>query len=304
MHLDMNPHHTGFLFTNITEFKGRNYKSELLSPQMEIDTDKYLLYAAKDFFFVTLRDPTPPHLEGAKWSPDPGVQPAPAFLPGLWRAAAEKAELLEIEPARATFRIRAGVKEPEAKDGATGQHELSDDDAHRVLFALTTGTSEPKRVRGLATDGRIVLPISSVERHAMLVAAEDGTLSIAHTKDFGLSHHADAVELPLVLDDGEPVPQHNAHGRAALGITKEGRIYVARGSQEDMAALLKKTGCVRAVLLERGTGAPSATFRAGTTTPPRSRYDETTIYAMSKPMLPRGFKFEAQTPYEPPKPKK
>ena len=63
MHLDMNPHHTGFIYTNINEFKGRQYKSELLSTKMEIDTDRYLLYAPKDFFYMTLRDPRPPALE-------------------------------------------------------------------------------------------------------------------------------------------------------------------------------------------------------------------------------------------------
>ena len=31
MHLDMNPHHTGFMYTSITEFKGKQYKSELLT---------------------------------------------------------------------------------------------------------------------------------------------------------------------------------------------------------------------------------------------------------------------------------
>ena len=66
MHLDMNPHHTGFLFTNITELKGRNYKSELLSTQMEIDTARYIEYAPKDFFYMTLHDPTPPPIEGER----------------------------------------------------------------------------------------------------------------------------------------------------------------------------------------------------------------------------------------------
>ncbi len=37
MHLDMNPHHTGFLFTTIHELKGHNYKSEALTPLMEIE---------------------------------------------------------------------------------------------------------------------------------------------------------------------------------------------------------------------------------------------------------------------------
>jgi hypothetical protein len=45
-------------------------------------------------------------------------------------------------------------------------------------------------------------------------------------------------------------------------------------------------------------------YRAGTDTPPRSHYEDSTLYAMGKPLLPRGFKFEAEKPVEPPTPKK
>ena len=316
MHLDMNPHHTGFIFTNITELKGRNYKSELLDKQMEIDTARYIEYAPKDFFYMTLHDPTPPSLEGDKaertpWEPDPGVQPAPAWMAGLWHASSGGVEILEIEPARASFRVRAGTAEPDAKTGATRAHELSDDDAHRVLFALTLGTSDAKRLRGLATDGRIALPMSGTEHSAALVASEDGTLTIASARDLAsVPAHVDAVELPLLLDDGKLVPQSHGASRAgaALGVTAAGRVYVARilagGGGEAMADVLKRAGCTRAVLLDRGTGAHGSLFRAGTATPPRSRYEETTLYAMGKPLLPRGFRFESSHPVEPPAPKK
>jgi len=319
MHLDMNPHHTGFSFTNISEFKDKNYKSELLSNKMEIGTDRYLLYAPKDFFYVTLHDPTPPALEGAgkadTWEADPGVQPAPSWMAGLWRTKSGAVDLLEVEPARATFRVRAGTKEPDGRSGVTRQHELADDDAHRVLFALTLGASDPKRPRGLVTDGRVALPVSSQENGAVLVASEDGQISILHAKEAdAFAAHADAAELPLLIDEGEIVQQpahHGAHARvpaaAALGISGTGRVYVARaqsgGTIEDVAAVLKRAGCVRAVVLDRGAGPHAALFRAGTSSPPKSRYEETTLYAMSKPLLPRGFRFESKNPYEPPKKK-
>ena len=311
MHLDMNPHHTGFIFTNITELKGRNYKSELLDKQMEIDTARYIEYAPKDFFYMTLHDGTPPALEGAKWEPDPGVQPAPSWMPGLWHATTGNVEVLEIEPARASFRVRAGTKEPDSKTGATRAQELSEDDAHRVLFALTLGTSEPKHLRGLATDGRIALPMSGGEHIASLVASEDGQLSIAGAHEqSSVPAHTDAVELPLLLEDGKAVAVSSvhAHSRAALGLTPSGRVYIARtsagGDASAMADALKRAGCTRAVLLDRGAGTHGVVSRAGTTTPPRSRYEDTTLYAMGKPLLPRGFRFEATHPVEPPPKKK
>jgi len=324
MHLDMNPHHTGFIFTNITELKGRNYKSELLDKQMEIDTARYIEYAPKDFFYMTLHDPTPPSLESDKgdkaektaWEPDPGVQPAPQWMAGLWHASVGGVEVLEIEPARASFRVRAGTAEPDAKTGATRAHELSDDDAHRVLFALTLGTSDAKHLRGLATDGRIALPMSGVEHSAALVASEDGMLTIASPRELAaVPAHVDAVELPLLIDDGKLLAVSSAasRARAALGLTPAGRVYVARmmggggaagSGAEALAETLKRAGCTRAVLLDRGAGVHGSLFRAGTATPPRSRYEETTLYAMGKPLLPRGFRFESTHPVEPPAPKK
>jgi hypothetical protein len=311
MHLDMNPHHTGFIFTNITELKGRNYKSELLDKQMEIDTARYIEYAPKDFFYMTLHDPTPPALEGASWEPDPGVQPAPAWMAGLWRANASSVDLLEIEPGRASFRVRAGTKEPDARTGTAGTHELGEDDAHRVLFALSLGTATEKHGRGITVDGRVVLPMSSATPSAALVANEEGQLSIVPLRGPGAAvAHGDAVELPYLIEDGKLLtPGHAAgRGRAALGITPAGRTYVARAvgdsGVDSLGEVLKHAGCTQAVLLDRGSGAHGSLFRAGSVTPPRSRYDESTLYGMGKPLLPRGFRFESMHPVEPPAPKK
>ena len=313
MHLDMNPHHTGFIFTNITELKGRSYKSELLDKQMEIDTARYIEYAPKDFFYMTLHDGSPPALEGSEraWEPDPGVQPAPAWMAGLWHTAVGSIDVLEIEPARASFRVRAGTNEPDSRSGGSRANQLADDDAHRVLFALTLGTADPKHPRGLATDGRIALPMSVAEQTAALFANEEGQLAIVSPRTLAVvPPKSDAVELPLLIDDGKLVTQGqaSARARAALGITAAGRVYVARvlgeSSAESLGETLKRAGCMQAVLLDRGAGAAGSLFRAGTATPPRSRYEDSSVYAMGKPLLPRGFRFESTHPIEPPAPKK
>lgn len=321
MHLDMNPHHTGFMFTNITELKGRNYKSELLTTEMEIDTSRYIEYAPKDFFYVMLHDPTPPALEGASaWQSDPGVQPAPSFMAGLWRSTVEaeagapssEVSLLAIEPGRASFRVRAGSREPDSNAGTTSVRELSENDAHRVLFALSLGVSEPKHGRGLATEGRVVLPIGS-DAHdghvGVLVASEDGELSIVNGRAWSkVPPRADASELPLLIDEGKRVEGGASKATAALGITPVGRVYVARSSQgvsrDDFAATLLRAGCTEAVVLDRGAGLRGALFRAGTETPPHSRYEDTTLYAMGRSLLPRGFRFDPEHPVPPPAPKK
>ena len=317
MHLDMNPHHTGLIFTNITELKGRNYKSELLSKDMEIMPDRYIEYAPKDFFYVMLHDPTPPALEGAAaWEPDPGVQPAPAWMPGLWRTKSGSVELSVVEPGRATYRLRAGTREPDLKAGGKGSHELSPDDAPRVLFALTLGTSTEKHPKGLVTDGRVALP-SGESGEAALVASEEGQLTILPAADaFGgaaaragvTAGKHDAVELPWLFDDETKASGHAAHGAlAALGTTPQGRVFVARaeaGAAESVAAVLRKVGCTRAVVLDRGAGGHGVSLRAGTPTPPRAKNDDTALYAMSKPLVPRGFRFEPVRPVEPPPKKK
>ena len=59
MHLDMNPYHTGFLFTAIEDLAGKKYRSALLAPSMSIPTERYIQYAPKDFFYVLVHDPAP-----------------------------------------------------------------------------------------------------------------------------------------------------------------------------------------------------------------------------------------------------
>jgi hypothetical protein len=314
LHLDMNPHHTGFIFATIDELKGHKYRSELLSPLMGVSPDRYIEYAPKDFFYVLLHDPVPAALTGplaaSAWQADGGAQPAPTWMPAVWSTRVEtpsaKIELLDVEAKRATFRIRAGTKEPDTKTGSLPLYDLAEDDAHRVLFAVGMGASLEKHPGGLATDGKLALAVGGLRRgdaaSAVLVAGADGSLAIFKDDEAPpVAPHVDLAELPLLLDGASTFAGGGgASGasaeRAALGITPEGRVLVARGalaSDAPLVDVLRAAGCTRAVALDRGSHALARIDRAGTSSPPRARYDETTLYAVAVPMTPRAFRFDA-----------
>jgi hypothetical protein len=311
MHLDMNPHHTGFIFSKIVELKGHNYRSELLTPLMTVSPDRYIEYAPKDFFYMLLHDETPAPIGAAAYRVDPGVQPPPAWAPSVWSATVETrdgpVEVTSLEAGRARYRIRAGQKEPDARTGASPLSELDADDTHRVVLSLSLGHAIDKRPRGLATDGRLCFPLHGMEgegeadaSYGELIADQDGALSIVRPHEVSsVGAHVDLAELPLLVDEGKAVGE-SRHGtsaspRGALGITLDGRVLVARGSfgtDAPLADVLLRAGCRRAVTLDRGAHAPPALLRTGTATPPRGRPEETTLFALSAPMKPRAFRFE------------
>jgi hypothetical protein len=310
MHLDMNPHHTGFTFTSIDDIKAHKYKVELLSSLMEISPDRYLEYSPKDFFYMALRDPSPPPIASAgeggaattparEWQVDPGAQPAPSWLPAIWSTRAKDVDVLDVQQGRATWRLRAGAKEPDAKTGATPLTELAGEEAHRVLFSIGMGVSSEKHPAGLATDGKLVLPTGG--RTGALVVAADGSLAIVRSDEVGtISAHVDVAELPLLVDRGTVIPSLAGPiaARAALGVAPDGRFVLARGTfagDGPLAEALVAAGCTRAVALDRGSRVDSPLRRAGTASPPLAESDATTLFAIAAPMKPRAFRFEADT---------
>jgi hypothetical protein len=314
MHLDMNPHHTGFIFAKINDVRGHNYRSELLTSLMTVSPDRYIEYAPKDFFFVTTRDLTPPPVESTPFHPDPGAQPPPSWSPAIWSTTLDTREgpidLLRVAAGRARYRIRAGTREPDAKTGAQPLHDLDGDDAHRVVLAVGLGHAQEKHPRGLATDGRLSFPLRGgdgsadvVARGAVLVADADGQLALVRTDDLtAVGTHVDLAELPLVLEDGLAPPDARKAGpaslRGALCIAPDGAVLIARGTLATDAPLgeaLARVGCRRAVSLDRGAHVAPAMLRAGTNSPPRGRSEESTLYVLASPMKPRAFRFEAQT---------
>jgi hypothetical protein len=304
MHLDMNPYHTGFLFTAIDDLPAKKYKSQLLTPGMSIPVERYIQYAPKDFFYVMVHDPTPPGLDGGTpWEADGGAQPPPGWIPGVWSAHVDgpegSVELLDVEPGRATWRVRAGALESPA---ATPLRELTGEEARRVLFAVGAGIAADKHPLGIATDGRLAVPVRGGTDSGVLFVRDDGMLSLGRaTEGSGtVDAHGDLLELPIVLWDGaaQPVVSGAVGPRSAIGVTAGGRFLFARGSFASVAPLaeaLSRAGCVRALSLDRGASAGGFLDRAGGSSPPRARYDETVLYAVATALRPRGFRFDAST---------
>jgi hypothetical protein len=310
MHLDMNPHHTGFIFAAVNDLKSKSYRSELLTPLMTVSPERFIEYAPKDFFYVLLHDPTPSPTSGVTWHAE-GQQPPPSWAPALFSSRVpvdgSSVELLDIEPARASFRIRAGTAEPDSKTGASASHDLDEADSHRVLFSVSLGRATEKHPRGLATDGRLVYPMTSAREgvegsssFGVLVAPKSGGLTIRTSdEESGVGAHVDVAELPLVLAAAEITPSASRSGlerlRFALGTTAAGRVIVARAiaaSDAPLGEALRRAGCSRAVALDRGLSDKPFLHRAGTDTPPRARYEDSALYALALPLLPRAFRFE------------
>jgi hypothetical protein len=311
MHLDMNPYHTGFVFASIDDFAGHKVHSALLSPAMSIQPDRYLQYSPKDFFYVLVHDATPARLARASaWVAAPGTQPAPHWLPGLWTARFESTqgpvEVLDIESGRAAFHVRAGTADAVASSPL--REFRGDETGQNVLFAAGLGVSPDRHPLGLATDGRLAVAVHGGPANAVLVLGANGNPSLYRADDLPpLGLHDDLVELPVVLWDGASPPSPPTSGardsgpaapRAALGITPEGRVFLVRGEFATVGPLgeaLAAAGCTRAVALDRGARASAFVDRAGTSSPPRSRYEESALYAVGVPLAPRGFRFGAPT---------
>ncbi len=304
VHLDMNPYHTGFLFTAIDDLAGKKYRSQLLSSSMSIPTDRYVQYAPKDFFYVMVRDATPPAVDGATpWAPDGGAQPPPRWMPGLWSAHVDgpqgSVDLVDVEAGRATWTVRAGAAE---SLGASPLRELTGDDTKRVLLAVGAGVAPEKRALGLATAGRVAVPVRGGEDSGVLVVGASGNLTLARAADAPALDptRGDLLELPIALWDG--TARESTVGppelRAAIGTTQSGRVLIARGTFTSVAPLaeaLARAGCTRVLALDRGAHATGLLQRAGSSQPPRSRYEETVLYAIARPLPSRAFRFEPTT---------
>jgi hypothetical protein len=307
IHLDMNPYHTGFLFTAIDDLAAKKYRSQLLASSMSIPVDRYIQYAPKDFFYVMVRDVSPKAVEGAApWEPDGGAQPPPHWMPGVWRTHVDgpegSVELLDIEAQRATWVVRAGAAESPA---ASPLRELTGDDSRRVLLAVGAGIAPDRHPAGLATAGRVAVPLHGGADSGVLLVGNDGRMGIVRASDAPAIDppRGEMLELPLLLWDGRAVASSTRAGgpvqpRAAIGLTASGRVLLARGSvgrDATLAEVLMRAGCTRALLLDRGARASAFLDRAGTPAAPRGRYDETVLYAIASALPPRAFRFDPAT---------
>jgi hypothetical protein len=137
------------------------------------------------------------------------------------------------------------------------------------------------------------------ELATVVVGSEGGVRVLPPGAEVSVSAAEEAVQLPLLAEQGKLVEQALAPGamqlRGALCTTDTGRVIVSvvrHDSSAPAATALVRVGCQRVVELDRGSRHPAFVHRAGTPTPPLGTYATTVLYALGRPMLPRGYRWK------------
>lgn len=289
IHLDMNPHHTAFVYLDVRSTAPRDYEAEILTPDMEVLADRFMLWSPKDFFYLTLRDQDPPDVEGMKFQPDDGLQPGPAWMPAMWSAKVKgeggtTVQLQAAEPSRAAVWIGGGTR-----DG------LEAEQAKHVLAAIEVAPG-PVRDAAKVRAGTTKAPKEAVEpsgpkahlsvdaHHRLVIEASDGAVP------------AGGVEMALLRRGEETLAGARRVGakrqRSALCVSDDGRLWTARATSVSYAPLVEvlvRAGC-RMVVSPDGDGEAVARFhRSGTSDPPMDRYDHAALYVMARAPEPWAF---------------
>lgn len=278
MHLDMNPGHCGFVFTDIVDMRAKEFHLKKAHDEMKLDPAKFVRWSAKDFFYVMVRNPVPQDTSRVQWKPDGGTQPAPSWLPGVFHATLRMGnldvELTSFEPGRVEWRVRAGNKEPSMEGGVDKKLELSGDEQHKVVAAINMGHTTEVTRYGLAFDGKPALDLRSAYA-TVVVAPHRAPKVLPPGTQPQLESDEEAAQLPLLAEDGKLTDYALTHGpmrlRGALCVSSTGRVLIAQArhdSSDSLAAALMRTGCKRVVELDRGSQHPAFVHRAGTPTPP------------------------------------
>jgi len=302
MHLDMNPAHSGFVYTDVVNPKKGEYHLKLADERMTIPPEKFVRWSAKDFFYVMVRDSTPHDPSELVWATDGAAQPAPAWLPGVYTSKATigsvDVDLTSFEPGHVEFQFRAGTKEPVASSAPGLKTSLDEAAQHRVVAAVGLGHTTDSTRYGFAFGGTSIIPLRSGYATLVLSPGKAARIEAPGTTPT-LTVDEEAVQLPLLVEHGKLEPRARERGdlrrRAALCVTPTERLIVASATHDTsdtLAAALLRVGCTRVVELDRGSHHPAFLHRAGSATPPVVSYETSVLYALGRPMQPRAFRWK------------
>lgn len=291
---------TGFAFLR-AQSDPRLGTAELVRPEMTINPRKFFTGSESDFFYVLLRRPSPDKPAGAEWKVSEGVQPEPAWVPGIFETRRSLGELdvriMSFEAGRVAWVLRAGSEEPGAPGSRAKKIALSPELEQRVVATVGLGHTTEALRYGLAFQGEPSLPLR--QSYATLVLSESRPPRIAAPGERpDLLQDEDAVQLPLLADHGE-IDRRGVDGgslrlRGAACVTSSGRLLVATArhdSNEPLGSALLEAGCARVVSLDRGSRHPAFLHRTGTAESPDVQYGGSVLYAVSRPMAPHTVQF-------------
>ncbi len=285
IHLDMNPHHTAFAYLDVRNTATKDYDAELLTPEMEVMPDRFILWSPKDFFYLTLREEGPPDIDGWRFRAAQGAQPSPGWRPAIWstRTTTGGATIRVdvVNPSRAAFWLGVGR-------GA----RLDAGDRGRVLAAIEFPLPEAGAQSGGGKGSHAAQ--DAVGPEAKLWVDAEGRLVLSAQSAGG---GAAGLMLP-VLKNGSVLSSRAKRtearqDRSALCVDAGGRAWIARGqtsSYEPLVSTLSRTGCSLVVALDSsGAGGGARLHRTGTDDPPVDRYEHGALYVMARVAQPEAF---------------
>ncbi len=302
MHLDMNLHHTAFAFLSIRDPSRRDFDAKILTPEMEVMPERFILWSPKDFFYLTLRQYGPPVVDGVSFVADEGAQPSPAWAPGLYSATVRVSDgtavrVMVVEMDRVRFEVRQGVKaSDEAASGVSAAGSSAEDGD--ALAAIGLGI-RPAAHSSSTVQGRASHHAAS-RGTAILVIGRDGRLRI---EEAGSSSRAsdggDIVQAPLILS-GTANPEAGAsrliRQRASACVTSDRYLWIGRGTSvgdDGVVEALKKMGCTTIVSLDGAGETIPFVNRAGSVNPPRRHYDQAAIIVQARPLSSSAFRWQS-----------
>ncbi len=254
MHLDMNPFHTAYIFYRFEdELKksGRpEFKGEIALKEMRFSPNRYVNGAPKDFFFVTLKDTSPP---GDGWISEGIAQPAPAFVPAIFTAKIGDAQVVAADLSRTETSIFPG-EIPESFGSGPTSDKNSDDGDLLVEIALGKWSSG----RGQISGGAVV---ASLERERSTLTVSDlGAPEI--TSWAGGSAVANAVQGDWIMQEGTGMSGHG--DIVGVGIHDDGWLFICQGSWTAVTGALTELGVNRAISFQPPPDGPGAVIRKET----------------------------------------
>lgn len=231
-----------------------------------------------DFFFARPRDPLSalPPWDGPTFERSLGLQPAPAWLTGVFEARGERLgtalTIWLFAAQRFQLVLRAGTREPRRKEASGLAEVLPEALSSRALARFGMGIGPRRGGPALIVDGIATKPLR--KDSAALLVSREGALSLATGEAWELPEGGSAAEVPLLAEGGVLRREARAIGRrrsrVALCPLADGSLLVASArfdSDEVTATALVELGCSRVVGLERGAERDASAARAGGDSP-------------------------------------
>lgn len=290
MHLDMNPTHAAFHFLRVDDLRRREVQSQVLLRSMRSNPDRFIYFSAKDFFYLTLRDPRPTLPPDTTWEPGP-AQPAPRWMPAVFTATrtlsdGRSARVSSLAADRVRFALRAGRAEPSVLQsrGDLAATTFTPREGEVVLGAVELGTARSTGVvRGLRVDGRLRMVF--LQRAMAVLGVADGGLTLRATPE---GTH-DELEATPVLLNGADVGETSWERRARMVIARarDNRVLLVEtdGGAAAVRELLRASGATDAAAFEAGNGAVGTRWSSASE-PLRDAYPSTTLFVIGAPMPP------------------